>query len=53
VHRCGGDRAELAEVLERPVNERPVMLVVTGYPADGARVPLLRRKPLSKIATFR
>jgi iodotyrosine deiodinase len=43
----------LAEVLERPVNERPVMLVVTGYPADGARVPLLRRKPLSQIATFR
>jgi iodotyrosine deiodinase len=43
----------LAEVLERPGNERPVMLVVTGYPADGARVPLLRRKPLSQIATFR
>jgi len=43
----------LAEVLERPVNERPVMLVVTGYPADGARVPLLQRKPLSEIATFR
>jgi len=43
----------LAEVLERPVNERPVMLVVTGYPADGARVPRLRRKPLSEIATFR
>jgi iodotyrosine deiodinase len=42
-----------AGVLERPVNERPVMLVVTGYPADGARVPLLRRKPLSEIATFR
>lgn len=43
----------LAEVLQRPVNERPVMLVVTGHPADGARVPLLRRKPLSEIATFR
>ena len=43
----------LAEVLERPVNERPVMLVVMGYPADGARVPLLRRKPPREIATFR
>ena len=43
----------LAEVLQRPVNERPVMLVVTGYPADGAQVPLLRRKPLREIATFR
>jgi iodotyrosine deiodinase len=43
----------LSEVLERPANERPVMLVVTGYPAEGARVPLLRRKPLHEIATFR
>jgi nitroreductase len=43
----------LADALERPANERPVMLIVTGYPADGARVPRLRRKPLAEIATFR
>lgn len=43
----------LAEVLERPPNERPVMLVVTGYPASDARVPRLRRKALGEIATFR
>lgn len=43
----------LGEVLERPPNERPVMLVVTGYPAPGAVVPKLRRKPLGAIATFR
>lgn len=43
----------LAELLERPPNERPVMLVVTGYPAENARVPRLRRKPLAEIATFR
>lgn len=43
----------LAEVLERPSNERAVMLVVTGYPAPGAVVPQLRRKPLGAIATFR
>jgi iodotyrosine deiodinase len=43
----------LSEVLERPPNERPVMLVVTGYPAPGAVVPNLRRKPLATIATFR
>ncbi len=43
----------LSEVLERPANERPVMLVVTGYPAPGAVVPQLRRKPLGDIATFR
>jgi nitroreductase len=43
----------LCGVLERPANERPVMLVVTGYPAPDARVPKLRRKPLGEIATFR
>jgi iodotyrosine deiodinase len=43
----------LSELLERPANERPLMLVVTGYPAADARVPRLRRKPLDEIATFR
>lgn len=43
----------LTELLERPANERPVMLVVTGYPAEGAQVPRLRRKPLSEVVTFR
>ena len=42
----------LGKVLGRPANERPVMLVVTGYPAPDARVPRLRRKPLAEIATF-
>ncbi|MDQ3136165.1 MAG: nitroreductase family protein [Gemmatimonadota bacterium] len=42
----------LCELLERPANERPIMLVVTGYPAQGARVPRLRRKMLAEIATF-
>jgi nitroreductase len=43
----------LSELLERPPNERPMMLVVTGYPAEGARVPRLRRKALGEVATFR
>ncbi len=43
----------LSEVLERPANERPLMLVVTGYPAPDAVVPRLRRKPLDAVATFR
>ena len=43
----------LSQVLERPPNERPVMLVVTGYPAPDAVVPRLQRKPLESIATFR
>lgn len=43
----------LSEILGRPANERAVMIVVAGYPAPDARVPDLRRKPLSAIATFR
>lgn len=43
----------LGKVLGRPANEKPVMLVVTGYPATDARVPRLTRKPLADIATFR
>lgn len=43
----------LSKVLDRPPNERAVMLVVAGYPAAGARIPDLVRKPLSEIATFR
>ncbi len=43
----------LGEVLGRPANERAVMLVVAGYPAPGARIPDLHRKPLDAIATFR
>jgi nitroreductase len=43
----------LSDVLQRPAHERPMMLVVAGYPAVDAKVPDLRRKPLSEIATFR
>jgi nitroreductase len=43
----------LSELLGRPANERPLLLIVTGYPAEDARVPHLRRKPLDAIATFR
>ncbi len=43
----------LRALLGRPHNERPVMLVVTGYPADNAAVPNLERKSLDEIATFR
>ena len=42
----------LRDVLQRPVNEKPVILIVTGFPADDARVPKLSRKPLGEIATF-
>ena len=42
----------LSRILHRPDNERPVMLVVAGYPADDARVPRIARKPLSEVMTF-
>lgn len=43
----------LRELLGRPINERALMLVVTGYPAEDAMVPNLTRKSLDQIATFR
>lgn len=43
----------LRELLGRPINERALMLVVTGYPAENAKVPNLARKSLDQIATFR
>lgn len=42
----------LREVLGRPRNERAFMILVAGYPADGAQVPDIHRKPLDDIATF-
>lgn len=44
----------LTELCGRPENEKPVMLIVTGYPADGARVPLhaIHKKPLGQICGF-
>lgn len=42
----------LNEILDRPGNERPFLLLVVGHPAEGAVVPDIRRKPLSDIATF-
>jgi nitroreductase len=42
----------LKEILERPENERPFLLLPVGYPADGAEVPALGKKPPEAIATF-
>jgi nitroreductase len=39
----------LAEILGRPKNERPYLLIPVGYPATGARVPDIARKPLSEV----
>lgn len=42
----------LNKILGRPENERPFLLLVTGYPAIGAQVPDIQKKPLQEIATF-
>jgi iodotyrosine deiodinase len=42
----------LNEILERPANERPFLLLVVGYPADDATVPVISKKDLSEIVTF-
>lgn len=39
----------LAELLERPENERAFLNIPVGWPADDARVPNLSRKPLNEI----
>jgi nitroreductase len=39
----------LQEVLGRPKNEIPYVLIPVGYPADNAVVPDITRKPLSEI----
>jgi nitroreductase len=43
----------LKEILGRPENERPFLLIPVGYPAANAEVPALEKKPLGEIAEFR
>lgn len=42
----------LNRILKRPENERPFLVLVVGYPADGAAVPDLDKKSLAEISTF-
>ncbi len=61
VHRMGlvtlthtpSPMAFLGELLERPANEKAMLVMPVGYPAPDARVPDLRRKPLEEIAVWR
>lgn len=39
----------LQEILHRPDNERPFLLIPVGYPAEGAEVPDIRRKSLEQV----
>ncbi|MBT4394920.1 MAG: nitroreductase family protein [Acidiferrobacteraceae bacterium] len=42
----------LNQVLGRPSNERPFLILVTGYPAEDVQVPDIARRDLSEICTF-
>jgi len=42
----------LNEMLGRPENERPFLILVVGYPAADANVPTISKKSLAEIATF-
>lgn len=42
----------LGEILGRPRNERPFVVIPVGYPADEATVPLITRKPLDEIMVW-
>ena len=45
----------LTEICQRPRDEKPVMLIITGYPADDATYPAhaAEKKPLDRICDFR
>jgi nitroreductase len=43
----------LGEILDRPENERPFILIPVGYSAENAEVPDLERKPLDEILVRR
>ncbi len=43
----------LNQILGRPDNERPFLLLVVGYPAADAAVPAIGKKALDEIVTWR
>ncbi len=42
----------LNQILQRPENEAPYLILVVGYPAANATVPDISRKPFDEVATF-
>jgi iodotyrosine deiodinase len=42
----------LNRILERPVHEKPFVLLVVGHPAENALVPDIARKSLGEISSF-
>ncbi|WP_421773288.1 nitroreductase family protein [Gracilimonas sp.] len=42
----------LNEIMGRPSHEKPFLLLVVGYPAEGVTVPDITKKSLDEISTF-
>lgn len=42
----------LQDILNRPPNERPFVLIPVGYPAENVTVPDIHRKPLEEISVW-
>jgi len=42
----------LNEILDRPENERPFLLLVVGYPQEDVKVPDIDKKSLDEISSF-
>ncbi|HAJ77260.1 MAG TPA: nitroreductase family protein [Gammaproteobacteria bacterium] len=42
----------LNQILGRPASEKPLMVLVAGYPDENARVPAISRKSLQQVASF-
>jgi hypothetical protein len=44
--------AFLSEILSRPANEKPYVLIPVGYAADDCTVPDLKRKTLGDVSVW-
>ena len=42
----------LNRLLNRPINERPFLILVVGYPAEDAQIPVISKKSIKDIATY-
>jgi nitroreductase len=42
----------LNHILQRPANEKPFLLLVTGYPAEDAVVPMIGKKSYAEMIDF-
>jgi nitroreductase len=43
----------LNTLLDRPAHERPFLLLVVGYPAEGAEVPDIQRKAMAEVMSWK